>query len=300
MLDEETDTPTSAQLFLSQKLPMKRVEMTDRLYIALFAPLGLIFLVGGVVLCSSSEKYREYNIEYSEKCSLGTICKVRVEVSHRMKHPIAVLYELKGFYQNHWYSMRSRSDAQLLGKYVRYDDMKVCEPYRSIDDDPSPYKWILPCGLQAITLFNDTYEIEGLRPLSIPDYPLTGIVPKQLNSMYSTGIKWIEDLEESPRGDVQRRFAYWMDTAAFSTMRRVWGITSEAGWLEPQNLTIIITNNYNSSLFNGNKSVILVSHESFPMYSTYLGILFLFVGILMQLATSFAIICKPRSASDSC
>ncbi|OHT07261.1 cell cycle control protein 50B [Tritrichomonas foetus] len=292
MHQNENAVPPITNLFLTQQLPSQRFEITSSLFIVVFNILSIVFAVFGVILLFSRENATEYTYEYGSKCGSQMTCTITIEITKPLPHPVALMYEISGLYQNHLLSMRSRSDDQLLGQYVRFDEMLECKPYRSIDDDPSPNKWILPCGLEAHTFFNDTFEISGLRPLNGPDYPETGIFPHELNTMYQTGVKWLESRDEYLSDHLNLRFAAWMDTAAFSSFRRIWGITAETGTLQKQNLTIVISNNYNVSSFNGTKSIVLASKDSYPSSSPYLGILYLVFAGIMLFSSSTVVIVK--------
>jgi hypothetical protein len=72
-----------------------------------------------------------------------------------MKGPIHVYYQLENFYQNHRRYVQSRSDQQLRDK--DYKDpkavAKACDPEATTGDG----SLIVPCGLIAWSLFNDTY-----------------------------------------------------------------------------------------------------------------------------------------------
>ncbi|KAH0790769.1 cell cycle control protein [Histomonas meleagridis] len=269
-------------LFLTQQLPSKLFEITVRLFIVILVVFSLLFAIIGVVFLFTNNNEIEFKEEYGSKCGKNSTCEIVIEVTQDIEYPIALLYEIEGFYQNHLKSFRSRNDKQLLGTYVRYDEMVSCKPYRSIDDDPSPNKWLLPCGLQAMTFFNDTFEIKGLLSLDGPGYPEVGISPHNLNNLYQTGQKWLEQLENYYGNQVRYRFSMWMDTAAFPIFRRIWGITTEKGTLTKQNLTIIIQNNFDVSSFGGKKSIVLTSKRSYTTGASNFGILYVsFSGVML-------------------
>ena len=70
-----------------------------------------------------------------------------------MKQPIYVYYELENFYQNHRRYVKSRSDAQL--RSVKDENqIDACKPEDDVNGKP-----IVPCGLIAWSLFNDTYVL---------------------------------------------------------------------------------------------------------------------------------------------
>ena len=223
--DPLLETDGTRHILLEQKLPMSRLVLTPNLYIIAFTIIGLVCFVVGIVLLFAHNNAIEVSFEYGSKCPIGNVCDFVIPIKERMKYPIAVLYELKNFYQNHWDSVRSRSDKQLMGEYVRYDDMKQCVPYRSVNDDPSPNQWILPCGLQAISFFTDSISVKEFKTLEISEYQTTGIKVKSLNSMYK-GIKWLESSPTWPTTNTLQRFSLWMDTAAFPNFRRLYGVAT--------------------------------------------------------------------------
>ncbi|EAY23013.1 hypothetical protein TVAG_182490 [Trichomonas vaginalis G3] len=278
--------------FLEQKLPMKRLVLSPNLYIVVFTPIGLICLVIGAVLLFAKDSAIEVKKDYSNICEIGNVCEFILNIPQRMSYPIAVMFELTNFYQNHWKSVRSRSDDQLMGKYVRFDDMKSCYPYRSNGDDPSPNNWILPCGLHAISFFNDTFDVKEFKTLELSDVQQTGIKVKSLNSLYK-GHKWLEDTPSWPNSNTLNRFSMWMDTAAFPNFRRLYGIAQGKGYVEPGNVTISVMNNYNVSSFNGKKSIILTTKGDFPPSSKYLGIVYIVSGTIMEIASLITIFTKP-------
>ncbi|CAL5411715.1 unnamed protein product [Camellia sinensis] len=69
-----------------------------------------------------------------------------------MKAPIYIYYQLDNYYQNHRRYVKSRSDHQLLYG-LKYNDTGSCKPEESNSGLP-----IVPCGLIAWSLFNDTYS----------------------------------------------------------------------------------------------------------------------------------------------
>ena len=288
----EGERPPSA--FFLQTLPSRRLEINNRLFIVVFSMLSLVFAAFGAFLLLSREDGTEFSKDYTDECEIGNQCTVKINVSANLNHPIAVMYEISDLYQNHFKSMTSRSDRQLLGEYVRFDQMEACRPYRSVDDDPSPNKWILPCGLEAHAMFNDTFEIVGLRPLDAPDYPETGVVIRDLNTMYQAGIKWLESKEEYTSDQLNLRLSHWMDTAAFPRFRRIWGKTAEKGTLKRQILELSIMNNWDAKAFGGRKSVVIAAQRSFPESARVLGVLYLVVSSMMIVSATGVAIMKRK------
>ena len=284
-MEREEAPPRAPSAFLSQTLLSKRFEITSRLFIVVFMTLSLVFAVFGVVLLFAREDGTEFSKDYTDECDVGHQCTIQINVTADLEHPVALMYEISSLYQNHLKSMTSRNDRQLLGEYVRFDQMEDCKPFRSIDDDPSPNKWILPCGLEANIMFNDSFEISGLRPLDASDYPETGIMPRELNLMYQAGIKWLESKEEYMSEQLNLRFANWMDTSAFSRFRRIWGKTAEKGILKSQVIEVVVTSNWDAQAFGGRKSIVLAAERTFPQTARILGVLYIVMSAVMLVSS---------------
>lgn len=275
--------------FPEQHEKMQRFILSDKLLFAIFFPLGFFCIFIGTYLTKTKTPLYEVSKDYTNICIFGSICEIPVEIKNRMKFPIAIMYQLTNFYQNHLKSISSRSDAQLLGKYVSFDGMKKCFPYRSINDDPERSKWILPCGLESISFFNDTFEIEDWE-IQSTDLQQTGIVVRPLNQLYK-GNPW-----PWSSADAHHRFSMWMDTAAFPNFKKLYGIAkSNKEYLEPGNLSIYAMNYYNTSAFDGTKSVILASVGDSPFAIKYLSFAFIVFGGVLILTAVAIFLFRPKS-----
>lgn len=290
----ELDDDSLQNLFLEQTLTSKTLTITHHSYVIVFTSFALIFIIFGTILILNNYNINSVSIEYGNICQLNTSCFINFTLKAPMDFPFSINYEIDGLFQSHYYSIHSRSDEQLEGVYVRYDNMKRCSPFRSINDDPSPNNWILPCGVQAYSIFNDSFEIVGLQPFLEPSTPQDGIDPSPLNSNYQTGNKWLDNATPKT-GLTLRRLGIWMDTAPFKHFRRIWGITENSlGSLPAGDYTIKIQNNYNISSIGGKKYVVLVPKiSSFPS-STFLGIIFISSGVIMQIGVVAAFFLKPK------
>lgn len=284
--------------FFKQNLRSMRLDVTPRIYIAIFSPVGLLFLVMGTAMIFSGDNSVEIAREYGRECGDNSKCIINISIPPQMTNPVALLFELRGLHLNHWLISKSRNDEQLMGGYVRFDEMEKCLPYRSINDDPSPNQWILPCGLQSMMFFNDTFEFVGPQGHNFtflePNPPSSGIAFNQLSSMYITGNRWLDKYSQWPVGQVQQRFSSWMDTPAFSSFRRVLGVTSDNGFFPEGIITIEIENNWNATLLGVEKRLVFTTTSPAPASSIALGSLFLVGGCIMEAAVFIALIFKPR------
>ena len=291
--DPLLDGDPAKRSFLRKKGVSHRFIISNKLFLIIFVPLGLFCCLISYMLFTTKTNYSEVKKEYSSICKIGNICELTIEIHQKMKFPIGVLFEITNFYPAHWKIISSRSDKQLLGKYVSFDEMKNCVPYRSINDDPERMYWILPCGLQAHTFFNDTFEIDDFR-IDLIDQQKTGIRVKPLNALYK-GNLW-------PWPDVSTmlRFSMWMDTAAFPNFKKLYGIiASENEYLEPRNLTVYIMNNYNNTAFKGTKSIILTTAGESPYSIIYLSILFFVFGLLVSIGSIVLYLIKNKKTGHS-
>ncbi|MDE2590640.1 MAG: aminotransferase class I/II-fold pyridoxal phosphate-dependent enzyme, partial [Patescibacteria group bacterium] len=110
----------------------------------------LIRIPKKIFLKNFKEKLERRNI-YIKDSSISKKCIQKVKVQYHMKAPIYVYYELDNYYQNHRRYIKSRSDKQL--RYgLKYTDSS-CSPIERSNGLP-----IVPCGLIAWSLFNDTYD----------------------------------------------------------------------------------------------------------------------------------------------
>ncbi|KAJ6770070.1 ALA-INTERACTING SUBUNIT 2-RELATED [Salix purpurea] len=106
--------------------------------------------------------FRGNKVSFIKDSSLPKNCSRILKVRKHMKAPIYIYYQLDNYYQNHRRYVKSRSDQQLLHG-LKSSNTGSCEPEESNNGLP-----VVPCGLIAWSLFNDTYTlIRGTKKLSI-------------------------------------------------------------------------------------------------------------------------------------
>lgn len=318
--------------FTQQELPACKPLLTPGWVMATFMVVGIIFIPIGVVtlLASNSvvEIVHRYDLDclpnlatktervnYIQNASLDHNCSVTLTVPKKMKHPVYVYYELTNFYQNHRRYVKSRNDQQLRGD--KASTLSSCDPLATTASGLT----IVPCGLIAWSLFNDTYEFtttpgaanatgiivdntgiawksdvsskfgENVRPENFPNNNETGglglIGGKALNA--SQPLKEAEDL------------IVWMRTAALPSFRKLWGKINQD--LEAnQTITVRIRNVYNTYSFKGSKKLVLSTTSWLGGKNSFLGIAYLTVGLIcMFLALVFFLIHlkNPRPLGDT-
>jgi hypothetical protein len=243
-------------------------------------------------------------------------CTVSLIVHEKMKQPIYVYYELGNFFQNHRRYVKSRSDQQLRGSIPSKTDLDNCKP-----QDTWNGSVVVPCGLIAWSLFNDTY-----------DFSTDGFLnPNNTIPVNKTGISWKTDQDEKfnntvfPANFVNNAGAnassqiggaslnasvplsndedliVWMRTAALPTFRKLYGRIErdlQAGTF----LTVNINNLYNTYGFKGRKKIVLSTMSWLGGKNDFLGNAYLAVGglsILIGLVFLILHWANPRPLGDT-
>uniref|UniRef100_A0A7I4DIY3 ALA-interacting subunit n=1 Tax=Physcomitrium patens TaxID=3218 RepID=A0A7I4DIY3_PHYPA len=202
-----------------------------------------------------------------------------------------------------------RNDQQLRGDEV--SSLDSCKPLDKVGNQT-----IVPCGLIAWSLFNDTYSFTTASG---------GILVEK------TGIAWKSDVQSKFGSDVKPLFfpnndrngslgviggaaldpnkplrdaedlIVWMRTAALPNFRKLWGRINQQ--LEAnQTVTVGISNVYNTYTFKGSKKLVLSTTSWLGGKNSFLGIAYLTVGLIcMFLALVFFLIHlkNPRPLGDT-
>ncbi|XP_063946908.1 putative ALA-interacting subunit 4 isoform X3 [Daucus carota subsp. sativus] len=289
--------------------------------IAIFIILGVVFILIGLLAFYASVHVEELVERYDVDCvpftdknkitkyirdsSSNKTCTKTLRVQKKMKNPIYVYYQLHHFYQNHRRYVRSRSDKQLRSTKHEYET-KECLPIATVNNNSKP---IVPCGLIAWSLFNDTYQFsvnskvvevdrKDIAWKSDRDYKFgSKVYPKNFQS---SGMIGGGKLNESIPLSKQEDLIVWMRTAAFSTFRKLYGqikVDLDAN----SNITVVIQNNFNIYEFGGKKQLVLSTSNWSVGTNKFLGCAYLYVGgFSLVVAISFTItyVLKPRPLGD--
>ncbi|EAX89750.1 hypothetical protein TVAG_155710 [Trichomonas vaginalis G3] len=241
---------------------------------------------------------------YDDACTIGNVCNINFQIEAKIRGDIRIKYKLTNFHQNHNQFMKSRNIDQLRGKYVDFSDMYECKPLRSRDDSESESDWILPCGLSAVSIFNDTFTIKsedpGFSETGITDQYEVDSIYKPLNSKYATGNKWLENNTLFPGAQTNEHFIEWMRASATPTIVKTYSICRSCE-LQTGNFTIQIKNNYPASFFDGKKYIILEKDSLLGLKNTFLGILFVVIAIFCTICLILILLLKifyPRKLGD--
>ncbi|KAK9265534.1 hypothetical protein L1049_001717 [Liquidambar formosana] len=306
--------------FTQQELPACKPILTPGWVITTFIFVGIIFIPIGLASLFASERVVEIVYRYDEGCiptnysdqklayiqnsTTNKTCTRSLIVPKQMKRPVYVYYQLDNFYQNHRRYVKSRSDKQLRSN-ASEGDTSSCDP-EGVAPDKHP---IVPCGLIAWSLFNDTYGF---------------LVNNEALEVSKRNIAWKSDQEHKFGSDVypknfqsggliggaklndtiplseQADLIVWMRTAAFPTFRKLYG-KIEMDLEANENVTVVIQNNYNTYSFGGKKKLVLSTTSWIGGKNDFLGVAYLTVGgLCLFLAISFILVyvVKPRPLGD--
>ncbi|XP_058226857.1 ALA-interacting subunit 1-like [Rhododendron vialii] len=304
--------------FTQQELPACKPILTPGWVITAFICIGVIFIPIGLASLFASENVVEIVDRYDKDCVPSTYngsmlefiqssetnktCIKTLTVPKKMKQPIFVYYQLDNFYQNHRRYVKSRSDKQLRSKAFQ-DSVEDCKPETSTEAGS-----IVPCGLIAWSLFNDTYGFskynktiqvnkKGIAWKSDRQHKFgSDVYPKNFQQGWIGGAKLDENVPLSEQEDLM----VWMRTAALPSFRKLYGKIEED--LDAnQNITVVIQNNYNTYSFSGDKKLVLSTTSWIGGKNDFLGVAYLTVGgLCLFLAISFILlyVFRPRPLGD--
>ncbi|XP_062214395.1 putative ALA-interacting subunit 2 isoform X2 [Phragmites australis] len=245
--------------------------------------------------------YKGNKQAYIKDSSISKNCTQEVKVLNHMKAPIYVYYELENFYQNHRRYVKSRSDKQL--RYGEYTGTS-CSPVEWDNGHP-----IVPCGLIAWSLFNDTYSFTcGSKEIKVNRKNISwksdrehkfgkDVYPSnfQNGSLIGGG-----KLDPAVPLSEQEDLIVWMRTAALPKFRKLYGVIEEDLQVE-ETITILITNNYNTYGFGGKKSIVLSTTTWLGGKNDFLGYAYLVTGslsIFMSILFALIHVKNPRPPGD--
>ncbi|XP_078446222.1 ALA-interacting subunit 1-like [Wolffia australiana] len=306
--------------FTQQELSAYKPLLSPGWIISTFGFIGLVFIPVGLASLFASQRVVEIVERYDEACVLGKLrvdqlayiqnsavdkkCIRKLKVPTLMRGPIFVYYELENFYQNHRRYVMSRSDKQLRNKEDE-SDTKSCGPEAKTSDGLP----IVPCGLIAWSMFNDTYafSLDG-KTLKVSKKDIawgsdkyykfgSNVYPENFQT---SGLIGGAKLDSSIPLREQEDLMVWMRTAALPTFRKLYG-KIEADLKANVEITVTIQNNYNTYSFGGKKRLVLSTTTWIGGKNDFLGMAYLTVGGLsFLLALTFILLhlIRPRPLGD--
>ncbi|KAL0407509.1 UNVERIFIED_CONTAM: putative ALA-interacting subunit [Sesamum latifolium] len=230
--------------------------------------------------------YRSNKLSYIKDNSIPKNCSKSLKVvfsaaiPKHMKAPIYIYYQLDNYYQNHRRYVKSRSDQQLLHG-LKHHDISSCAP-----EDFNHGLPVVPCGLIAWSLFNDTYSFfRGIDEMKVNrkniawksdhDYKFgKQVYPFNFqNGTLSGGAHLDPNIPLSDQEDL----IVWLRTSALPTFRKLYGRIEED--LDADDIiTVKLLNNYNTYSFSGSKKLVLSTSSWLGGHNNFLGMAYISIG----------------------
>lgn len=304
--------------FTEQRMPAWRPLLTTTGSILLLFIGGIIMLVLGIIFYLVLVNAVHVTKRYDDVCKVGDTCVIDVDIPRDIKGDIEIRYQLTKFYQNHRRYSFSRVDAQLGGDFVDYDGMVNCKPYRSIGDSKDPKNFILPCGLFAMTVFNDTFTwLDNDKLFSEEKITFKSEKEKlfkELNVDYTEGYKWMENgsITEDyfpegnnyetafPGGVTNPHFIVWMRTSTLPTVVKSYGRCTDCE-IKKGRYQVRINSQFPTESFEGTKSIVIDELTPLGTRNKYLGIVYMACGsvcIACSLVLIISQLIAPRKVGE--
>eukprot|EP00253_Pinus_taeda_P000601 PITA_00601 len=310
--------------FTQQELPACKPVLTPGWVMAIFILVAAIFIPLGVVSLIASNSVVEIVYQYETDClpmqyrvnkdakvtyiqdsTIPKNCSQIIKVPKNMKPPIYIYYQLDNFYQNHRRYVASINNDQLM--YADSGNTTTgCDPEATTENNLS----IIPCGLIAWSLFNDTYNFSR-RGISLTvnrkyiswksdrehKYGKTVFPTNFQNGTLIGGATLTSSIPLSGQEDLM----VWMRPAALPTFRKLYGRIEE-DLKENDSITVNLFNNYNTYTFGGTKKVVLSTTSFLGGKNNFLGISYITVGglcIFLAMVFFFMHMKKGRPLGDT-
>ncbi|CAL5187073.1 unnamed protein product [Lathyrus oleraceus] len=314
--DSRPTRRTTYYKFMQQEVPAQRLILTPRVIILGYFLISAVFISFGIASLMASRKVVEIVYGYESVClsnisdriayirnpTTDKTCNITLKVPKDMDAPIFIYYHLERFYVNKRY-VESRSNAQLRN-LKDAKSVSSCKHEDFVDG-----REIVPCGLVAWSLFNDTYSFS---------------VNRTILMVNKSGIAWKSDIEHKFGKDVfpqnfqnssviggahlnasiplseQEDLIVWMRTPALPTFRKLYG-RIEVDLNEGDIINVTIQNQYNTYSFNGKKKLVLSTATWIGGKNDLIGILFLTVGgvcLFLSLFFTIGYFVKPRQLGN--
>lgn len=305
--------------FTQQNLPSCKPSLTPGLVITTFLLIGIIFIPVGIICLHASntvveivdrydvdcipDVYRSNRVAYIKDDTISKNCTRTIRVQNHMKAPIYVYYELDNFYQNHRRYVKSKSVKQLLYG-LEHKKISSCQPEEYSNGVP-----IVPCGLIAWSLFNDTYTFvretvemkvnrKNIAWQSDRDHKYgKHVYPFNFQNGTLIGGGTLDP--SIPLSD-QEDLIVWMRVAALPKFRKLYGIIEE-DLVAEELITVNLANNYNTYSFGGKKKLVLTTTNWLGGKNNFLGVSYIASGCLsIFTAILFALfhVKNPRPHTD--
>ncbi|KRW99086.1 hypothetical protein PPERSA_07339 [Pseudocohnilembus persalinus] len=291
-------------LFIRKWHPQPTVSTT----ILIFAVVGIIFIILGIVIAIFNSKIIEVELKnYQDEDNCTSIAdednycvyEFTIPDDGNMEPPVYLFYSIDNFYQNHRRYMKSKSSDQLSGQSISKGDAKdACDPAVYNKDMGTVIEYFSeendldldgddvanPCGLIAKSYFYDEFELYENESMS------------NRITINEKGIAWPEDVNNKFKQNEDEKdkqwidpsnehFIVWMRTAGLPNFRKLWGKIEDFTLKQGQKYYLKIKNLYDVDSFKGSKGVVLSTALAFGGKNSFLAAAFIIVGVICLVIT---------------
>lgn len=296
--------------FAQQKIPSVPFKISWWMVLTVTFTAGVILSILGVIALICSGSARQLRIQYDgdssdgpmgtkseeihrHRCAIRSIgsttsCTFDVTVAEDMEAPISVFYLVEPFFQNYGQYVITVVQAELEGGEPKESSRQKCKDTKSGKDASG--QWMVPCGLMATSLFNDTFEILGMNGGSAVAIDETGIAweseVKRFDNPSDYGKRpntsWLYNRYNMPgiqQGQKDEHFIVWMRPEALATTQKPYG-TLQKSLKAGDRLTLRINASFPVESLDARKELVLTTLTSFGGRDHGLGVFLIVAGIL--------------------
>ena len=324
-----------------QRLMAYQPVLTPQRAIPFLIFLGLVFIPLGIVFLFASNSVVEYVLDYTDCTSEAPIsdtfaqsrgqfewrrdpsdpltCVIRLRTTSRkaMGRPVFLYYQLTNFYQNNRLYAKSFNYEQLMGRPLKRDELRDCEPLVGpVNDKDGVY---YPCGLIANSWFSDDIQVEGydFAPFDIAypydrkmyskseyDLAKVNVYPPPNWDKEALGLsvdKKTGKYTKLPDLHKDQRFMNWMRLSGLSTFRKLYG-KYDGQIAEQSTLLIRVRDRYDTRAYSGRKAVVLSTASWMGGKNRFLGYAYVMFGtflIIIGMVFLAKHLLSPRPLADA-
>mmetsp|Transcript_13230 Transcript_13230/g.18319 ORF Transcript_13230/g.18319 Transcript_13230/m.18319 type:complete len:342 (-) Transcript_13230:202-1227(-) len=254
------------------------------------AIVGVIFLIIGIVALLASQSVVEQSKRYDNVCNFNSQCTINITLEEDMKAPVFVFYKITEIYQNHRRYTASRNERQADGDIVPEHELKEsCKPALKYDDDV-----IVPCGLMASSVFNDSIEASVCDSLQCTamrgdnwanlcwksdkeKFQHRALTSEETSTSYFSGT---DEVYRIPPLD-NERLINWMRPSGGPYSLKVDRVIKDRDLKKGQEIMLNLTNVWDSYKFKGQKHIIISTMGPYGGKGSFLGVAYIAIGALV-------------------
>ncbi|CAE7251714.1 putative phospholipid-transporting ATPase DRS2 [Symbiodinium microadriaticum] len=268
-----------ASNFSQQTMPSVQFALNRKVVLVALISSGVLFVLMGFATLLYSLSSSQFRVVYeapddwyvgageSKKSYSGEIlirpchepqrCAFPITVPADLDPPIQVYYEVTPFLQNYYTYISSVAWQQLEGK----NDVKAPVVCETRTRQTQQGEEIFPCGLMATSVFNDTFEIEGI-PIDTEssDMPVWREFHNPPDYPERPNVSWLYEryptVTSRALGIQSKRFIAWMLPNFLNRAGKPYGVVSQP-LKKGQLITLHITSTFRVQALGATKTLLL-------------------------------------------